>query len=41
LAEIHASSGDKAAEAAEMLLDCYRIAPEKPVLPPFIRGVVK
>jgi pyrimidine-nucleoside phosphorylase len=41
LAEIHASSPEKAAEAAELLLACYRFSGDKPARPPFIRGVVR
>ena len=40
LAEIHAASEKDAAAAEEELLDCYTFGDEKPVRPPFIRGIV-
>ena len=40
LAEIHAASEKDAAAAEEELLACYTFGDEKPVRPPFIRGIV-
>ncbi|MCD8375269.1 MAG: thymidine phosphorylase [Oscillospiraceae bacterium] len=40
LATIHASTPEKAAEAAEMLRQCYTITDEKPQSKPFIKGVI-
>ena len=41
LASLHARTEQDAARAAEMLLRCYAIGPEKPEPKPFIRGIVK
>ncbi|MGN1001662.1 MAG: thymidine phosphorylase, partial [Oscillospiraceae bacterium] len=41
LATIHASSPEKAREAAELLKKCYDIFPEKPEEVPFIKGTVR
>ncbi len=41
VATIHASSIEKAKEAAEKLLVCYSIVPEPVVKPAFIKGIVR
>ena len=41
LATIHASSPEKAREAAEMLRRCYEIGPGEPEKTPFIKGIIR
>ena len=41
LATIHASSEEKAREAAELLRTCYEFSDEKPEKGPFIKGIVR
>ena len=41
LGTVFARSEEAAAEAAELLRDCYEIVPEKVTRAPFVKGVVK
>ena len=41
IATVHASSPEKAKEAAEKLLECYTIVPEKVEKPQFIKGIIR
>ena len=41
LATIHAANQDSAEDAAQMLRECYVLAPEPPAETPFIKGIVK
>lgn len=41
IATVHASSPEKAKEAAEKLLECYAIVPEAVEKPQFIKGIIR
>jgi len=41
LGAVHAADGEKAAQAAALLLDCYELRPEPVSRPPFIKAIIR